>query len=252
MPRKSEREKNSLSEKEFKQLIELLSKRKKELQSRTSLEIVRQGLAETGLLDVLDESDIEAVQNQANKQMRRRQFRNTLLLMFVPALFISPLFIYAGYKAETFINSIQDSESLPVAATKLEEENAAIKRKNQELQARVTELEGNNEELKANLENQVNLIPTPSPSAETSSSPEPSPSLETSPTPNQSPATARVFEEKGIRFELQGCRNSDLSITRKNIYCFLSITSTKEPSFVSIYRQETGQTRILEGGEEKL
>ncbi|NEP15198.1 MAG: hypothetical protein F6K14_34525, partial [Symploca sp. SIO2C1] len=41
-------------------------------------------------------------------------------------------------------------------------------------------------------------------------------------------------------------------ITRKNIYCFLSITSTKEPSFVSIYRQETGQTRILEGGEEKL
>lgn len=172
------REKNSLSNQEFQGLIKLLAQRKKAFQTRTSLENVREILAETGLLELLDESDIETVRNQANKQIRNRQFNTKLLLMFVPAFLISPLFFYVGYKLDNFLMSQKvdelvveitelktkktkvnsNNEELKSNITKIEEKNQTLERKNQELQDKITEIKKENEELeKKNQELQKKL-----------------------------------------------------------------------------------------------
>ena len=53
--------KNSLSEDEFKKLVERLSQRRNELEGRITIDSVRESLVELGLSDLLRENDIEEV-----------------------------------------------------------------------------------------------------------------------------------------------------------------------------------------------
>ena len=140
-------DRNSLNEKEFKQLIKILTDRKKELESRTSLETVQIALQEAGLLNLLTDDDLKTVRDQALKEIKKREFQSSLWLVFTPIVILSPLLLFAGYKANDIFATASQSDVIATNSESLNSENRELENENQALQNQLRDTENQRDKL---------------------------------------------------------------------------------------------------------
>lgn len=249
--------KNSLNEQEFKKLVELLSKRKDEIEGRITIDSVRLSLAELGLSELLVDKDIEEVRKQVNKEFRKRQLRNYTVFGLILTIFISPLAAYGGFKLKEFLvnNFPQPKSSFDVVSSskpveregeleelrkdkaKLEKQLEESKVEKDSLAKRLENLENENSTLK----NSINpdfftKTPTPISSSETAST------------------SLQSVERQEIIFELQYCKKSNTSTTSQTLECSFLITSTRENATIYLYSSQNRnrRSRVIEGGQEYI
>lgn len=240
--------KQSLTEEELNQLIEMLSQRKSDHEGRTTLLEVRESLTQLGLAEFWQENDIEKVQKQVNRAMKRRIFKNYFVFGLILTMIVAPLSAYGGFKIHNFliakfpdrfgfsnINSIEleDRITLLTADKKnLEEQVKDITEEKKQIELRVLELE-------------KETLSTPG-------SPSPSSSTPGSSTPN--PVNyPQSFEVQGLTFELQRCQKSNTTPTSQSINCIFLITSQKDRAKVFLYAGNNNKrSRMIEQGQEYL
>ncbi|MEM1170873.1 MAG: hypothetical protein AAGJ08_17785 [Cyanobacteria bacterium P01_H01_bin.35] len=97
--------KKSLSEDEFKRLIERLSQRRDELEGRITIDSVKESLRDLGLSDLLLENDIEEVSKQVSREFARQQWKNRLLQALILIIITNPFAAFGGYKLREYLVS---------------------------------------------------------------------------------------------------------------------------------------------------
>ena len=212
-------QRNNLNEKEFETLVNRLSKRKKETESTLSEQAVRDILAETGLIEHFNRSDIEAVRNDMAREIKKRQRKKSLIINLLLLALISPGLIFVGYKMKEVLLSIQERsapqtvEAADVTQRQLQEiEN--LKVENNQQKAAIQKLETDNQLLQQrtitstrNIQTPVASIPTPI------SSPQPNDSNKPSGTVLQ---PGQTWSQEGMELTLSkpsftpGCREAFL------------------------------------------
>ncbi|NEP78060.1 MAG: hypothetical protein F6K39_07645 [Okeania sp. SIO3B3] len=88
--------KNSLSEDELNSLIELLYKRRDELEGRITIDSVKESLKELGLLHLFSENDIKEVRKQVSREFARKQRKIQLTQAIILIIIIAPLSAFGG------------------------------------------------------------------------------------------------------------------------------------------------------------
>lgn len=238
--------KSSLNEQEFKKLVELLSRRKDELEGRITIDSVRISLAELGLSELLVDSDIEEVRKQVSKEFKRRQFRNYATFGLILTLLIFPLGAYGGFKLKELMPS-----PVPVEPSEI----ARLERKIEELEDKNTKLEEELEASEAERDELTQQIEEIANKSENSRNPDTTDSPDA---PNLSSETAlsspQSVERQEIIFELQECQKSNTSTTSQTIECSFLITSTRENAIVYLYANQNSnrRSRVVEGGQEYI
>ncbi|NES92399.1 hypothetical protein [Okeania sp. SIO2B9] len=256
--------KNSLSEDEFKKLVERLSHRRNELEGRITIDSVRETLAELGLSDLLRENDIEEVRKQVSREFQKRQWQNYFTFAVILIIVVAPLAAFGGYKLRQYIvanlpqlvglNETPDSsrlleletqvEKLTANQTELENQLKSSQNEKDELNERIQELEVENKDLK-------NRTNTPTSTTVTSPSIETTDTIETTST---SASSLAPFEAQGLVYELKGCQKSNVSPNSQTISCTLLITSKQENVKFNLHSNYSGtwRSRIFEAGQEYI
>ncbi|NES64696.1 MAG: hypothetical protein F6K24_05255 [Okeania sp. SIO2D1] len=256
--------KKSLSEDEFKRLVERLSHRRNELEGRITIDSVRESLAELGLSDLLRENDIEEVSKQVSREFQRRQWKNYFGFALIVIILVAPLAAFGGYKLREYIvanlpqlvglDETPDSsklleleaqvEKLTANQTELENQLENSQAEKDELNDRIQELEVENKDLK-------NRTNTPTPTTVTSPPIETTETIETTST---SAASLASFEAQGLVYELKGCQKSNVSPNSQTISCILLLKSKQENVKFYLYSNYSGtrRSRIFEAGKEYI
>ncbi|NER06825.1 MAG: hypothetical protein F6K17_31720 [Okeania sp. SIO3C4] len=85
-----------MSEDELNSLIELLYKRRDELEGRITIDSVKESLKELGLLHLFSENDIKEVRKQVSRELARKQWKNQLTQAIILIIIIAPLSAFGG------------------------------------------------------------------------------------------------------------------------------------------------------------
>ncbi|NEQ36760.1 MAG: hypothetical protein F6K40_10910 [Okeania sp. SIO3I5] len=249
--------KNSLSEDEFKRLVERLSHRRNELEGRITIDSVRQSLLELGLSDLLRENDIEEVSKQVSREFQRRQWKNYFGFALILIILVAPLAAFGGYKLREYIvanvpqlvglDETPDPsklleleaqvEKLTANQTALENQLENSQTEKDELKDRIQELEVENKDLKNRTNTPISTTVT-------------TPSIETTETISTPIAS---FAVQGLVYDLKSCQKSNVNPKSQTISCVLLITSKQENVSFSLYSNRSGRrSRIFEAGKEYL
>ncbi|NES70114.1 MAG: hypothetical protein F6K24_35330 [Okeania sp. SIO2D1] len=137
--------KNSLSEDEFNRLIELLSKRRDDLEGRITNDSIKESLKELGLLHLFSENDdIKEVRKQVSREFARKQWKSQLTQSIILIILIAPLSAFGGYKLREYLvsNFPQLIGVTPlVTPSELEELEKQVESGNKRSEEKVKELE---------------------------------------------------------------------------------------------------------------
>ena len=178
-------QRTNLNEKEFETLVNKLSKRKKETENTLSEQAVRDILAETGLIEHFNRSDIEAVRNDMAREIKKRQRKKSFIINFLLLALISPGLIFVGYKMKEVMLSIQEKSAPQTVETadvtqRQQREIEILKAENDQQKAAIQKLETDNQLLQQrtitstrNIQTPVASIPTPASSPQPNDSNKP-------------------------------------------------------------------------------
>lgn len=239
-------DKNSLSEDEFKKLVERLSQRRNELEGRITIDSVRESLVELGLSNLLRENDIEEVCKQVSRELKKRQWKNYLTFAMILIGLVAPSSVLAGYSLRIYVvlnfpqlvglDKTPDSlkllelegevKKLKTNQTELENQLQNSQNEKDELKEKIQQLESENK----GLENTTNTsIPT----------------TVTSPANKLTSTSGKSFEALSIVYELQGCKKSNVGTNTQTISCNLLITSKRENVVFYLYTDYYGQKSTI-------
>jgi len=255
--------KNSLSEDEFKRLVERLSHRRNELEGRITIDSVRQSLLELGLSDLLRENDIEEVSRQVSREFQRRQWQNYFTFAIILIIVVAPLAAFGGYRLRQYIvanlpqlvgldETPDPSKLLELEAQveKLTANQTALKNQLENSQTEKDELKEKIEELEVENKDLKNRTNTSTSTTLTT------PSIETTETISTPVAS---FEAQGLVYDLKGCQKSNVSPNSQTISCTLLVTSQAENVKFYLYSNyspnrysEARRSRIFEAGKEYI
>ena len=250
--------KDSLSEDEFKKLVERLSDRRNELEGRITINSVRDSLAELGLSHLLRENDLEEVSKQVSREFKKQQRQNYFNLALILIIIVAPLAAFGGYKLREYLiaGSPELTNEVPDRSLKL----AELERKINELRTNQTELEAQLKDSKAEkdglnetIEELTNENKVLNEAIEELTNE--NKALENLPETNSEYETSsdstKTFRAQGIVYELRRCEKSNLNSNSQTVTCILSIISTKE-NVDLLLKYKTTRSRIFEAGREYL
>ena len=249
--------KNTLSEDEFKKLVERLSHRRNELEGRITIDSVRESLIELGLSDLLRENDIEEVRKQVNKELRKRQWKNYFTFAMILIGLVAPSSAFAGYSLRIYIvlnfPQLVGLDKTPDSSKLLELESEVKK-----LTANQTELENqlqNSQKEKDELKEQIQQLESQNKGLENTTNIS-TPTTVTNPATEITKRTStsgKSFETLSIVYQLEGCQKSNVGTNSQTISCNLLIMSKRENVDFSLYANYAGRnSRILEADKKYL
>lgn len=169
-------QRNNLNEKEFETLVNRLSKRKKETQNTLSEQAVRDILAETGLIEQLNRSDIEAVRDDMARELKKRQRKKSLIINLLLLALISPALIFVGFKMKEVMLLMQEKSAPPTVETAgltqtQQQQIQILKAENTQQKGIIEKLQNDNQLLQQRATTSTQAIQTPVASIPTPISP---------------------------------------------------------------------------------
>ena len=224
--------KNSLSEDEFKKLVERLSHRRNELEGRITIDSVRESLIELGLSDLLRENDIEEVCKQVSRELKKRQWKNYFTFAMILIGLVAPSSAFAGYSLRIYV-VLNFPQLVGLDKTPDSSKLLALEAEVKKLTANQTQLENqlqNSQNEKDELKEKIQQLESGNKGLENSTSTS-TPTTVTNPATEITKTTStsgKSFETLSIVYQLQGCQKSNVGTNSQTISCNLLITSKRE------------------------
>ncbi|NEP30234.1 MULTISPECIES: hypothetical protein [unclassified Moorena] len=235
---------NSLTQEQLEELVKRLSKRKNELHGRIPITAVMDSLRDLELSDLLLESDIYEVCEPMDRESKIKTWKNYFNFALILIILTAPLFTFGGYKIREFI--VANFPELVGITSNNSDFNIQVNNLQNELKKLEIEndkLEKINQELNAKIENVQPLV-VPSPVIS------PTPTVATT-ILTQNPAKSVKLE--GIIYKFKNCQKSlNVNSSTQSISCAILITSTKENVQLRLYSNRTSsqRSRLLDQGKE--
>ncbi|NEO47873.1 MAG: hypothetical protein F6K55_28660 [Moorea sp. SIO4A3] len=239
---------NSLTQEQLDELVKRLSKRKNELHGRIPITAVMDILRDLELSDLLLESDIDKVCEPMDRESKTQTWQNYFKFALIIIIVTAPLFAFGGYKLRKFIVA-KFPELVGIKITKDDEINIQLKNLQYELkkiEIQNDKLDKINQELNAKIAEIETSPPPVFPSTVISQNPTATPTLN----PQNKP---KIFERKGIIYQFQTCQKSpNINSSTQSISCAILITSTKENVQLRLYsnRNASARSRLFQQGKE--
>ncbi|NEO20361.1 MULTISPECIES: hypothetical protein [unclassified Moorena] len=239
---------NSLTQEQLEELVKRLSKRKNELHGRIPITAVMDILTDLELSDLLIENDIDEVCEPMDRESKTQTWQNSFKFALILIIVTAPLFAFGGYKVRKFIVT-KFPELVGIKITKDDEINIQLKNLQYELkkiEIQNDKLENINQELNAKIAKIETSPPPVVPSPEISPTPTVPPTIITQDKP-------KIFERKGIIYQFKNCQKSpNINSSTQSISCAILITSTKENVQLRLYsnRNSSARSRLFQQGKE--
>ena len=246
---------NSLTQEQLEELVKRLSKRKNELHGRIPITAVMDSLRDLELSDLLLESDIYEVCEPMDRESKTPTWQNYFKFALIIIIVTAPLFAFGGYKLREVI-----VEKFPtLVGIKINNDDDSLKLQVKNLQDKLKKLETENDKLEKNNQeliaeiNSKPIVATPPVIEQNSTDNNPENTQKLSEPVEPKPVEPKTLEVKGIIYQFKSCQKSpNVNSSTQSISCAFLITSTKESVNLSLYSNydSYARSRLFQQGKE--